>query len=277
MDDGHGGEFLSLIGNATSGDSLATAYTVAHGVEAGGVHRFRWRARNANGWSAFSPVAYIRAARVPGRPDAPILDSVDATSITVTLRRALDDGGSNVLGHELWRNQGTGTADFIRVTTYGGQLSSHTLTTTADALLAGQIYALKSRASNEFGYGEFSEELSVGLSSYPAAPASLAKVDEESGATYITLQWPRSAGTTDLPVLGYALYMANNSDGTDEFRVLYNGLNYPNVLRFTVAANVRQGAAYTFRVHAMNYNGLGPASTPVEYTICTTPDAPDFP
>ena len=58
-----------------------------------------------------------------------------------------------------------------------------------DALNAGYIYTLKSRAENEFGFSEYSEELSVGLSSYPAPPASLAKVNEESGATYITLQW----------------------------------------------------------------------------------------
>ena len=34
---------------------------------------------------------------------------------------------------------------------------------------------------------------------------------------------------------------------------------------------------YTFKVQALNFNGLGAASTPVEYIICTYPDKPPAP
>ena len=57
-------------------------------------------------------------------------------------------------------------------------------------------------AVNEFGSGEASEELVVGLASYPAAPGSVTKIIEASGITYITLNWASSADT-ELPVLGY--------------------------------------------------------------------------
>lgn len=120
MDDGGGGPYAPLVGSEAQGDSLATQYTYGAGVVEGGLYRFRYRARNVNGWSGFSPVAYIRAASRPGRPDAPVRDSVDAVGFTVTLRRTPDDGGGAILRYELWRNQGTGTADFIIVATYDG-------------------------------------------------------------------------------------------------------------------------------------------------------------
>jgi hypothetical protein len=54
MDDGKGGEFISLLGNETSRDSLATEFTIAYGLEEGVLYRFRYRARNVNGWSEYS-------------------------------------------------------------------------------------------------------------------------------------------------------------------------------------------------------------------------------
>jgi len=54
MDDGIGGEFASLSGGVAIGDSLHVEHTVGTGLTAGGLYRFRYRARNVNGWSAFS-------------------------------------------------------------------------------------------------------------------------------------------------------------------------------------------------------------------------------
>lgn len=98
----------------------------------------------------------------------------------------------------------------------------------------------------------------------------MAKVEAESGPTYITLTWSESTAT-ELPVLGYRLSVVDNSLGTDVFEEVYNGLNYPNVLKYTVSHEVTGGMAYTFQVQALNYNGAGPASASVGYTICTAP------
>jgi len=43
------------------------------------------------------------------------------------------------------------------------------------------------------------------------------------------------------------------------------------VHKFTVAGGVVGGMDYTFQVQAINFNGLGEASAPVQYTVCTTP------
>jgi hypothetical protein len=126
------------------------------------------------------------------------------------------------------------------------------------------------RAQNEFGYSEYSEQLSVGLADYPDPPATLGKLVDESGTTYITLEWSTSSDT-ELPVLGYSLSMMDNSQGTDVFEEVYDGFNYPNVLKYTVSSEVEGGMTYSFRVSALNYNGAGVASTVVEYTICTVP------
>jgi hypothetical protein len=165
----------------------------------------------------------------------------------VTVRRASDDGGSNVLSYELYANQGTGTTSFLKVDSYLGESSAHTLSVSDDSLTSGQIYLLMTRATNEFGFSEYSEQLSVGLAGYPDPPASLAKLVEESGTTYITLEWSAS-GDTELPVLGYSLSMIDNSLGTDVFEEIYNGYNYPNVLKYLVSSEVLGGMTYTFRV-----------------------------
>ena len=54
------GEWVSLIGYPI--DSLATQYTISHGVRKGQLYRFRYRARNFYGWGAYSDVATILAA-----------------------------------------------------------------------------------------------------------------------------------------------------------------------------------------------------------------------
>ena len=129
---------------------------------------------------------------------------------------------------------------------------------------------------NEFGSSEASEELVVGVASFPAAPATLAKVADASGTTYITLEWAQSSDT-ELPVLGYQLLLQDNSLGVDEFITTYDGTNYPNVRKFTVATDVQTGKTYTFKVQAVNFNGAGAASDPMEYTICTAPAVLDPP
>jgi hypothetical protein len=102
MDDGFAGNFTSLIGGDVS--SLETTYLIGQNIQEGGLYRFRYRTRNVNGWSPFSDIAYLRAANVPVRPAAPTLSLVTETSIKLTLKRTLDDGGSNVLRYELYRN-----------------------------------------------------------------------------------------------------------------------------------------------------------------------------
>lgn len=57
MDDGKGGDFVSLKGFST--DNLETNFLVDKSVTKGTFYWFRYRAKNINGWSDFSPIKYI--------------------------------------------------------------------------------------------------------------------------------------------------------------------------------------------------------------------------
>jgi hypothetical protein len=93
-----------------------------------------------------------------------------ADSISANLFKSNSDGGSLINSYELFRNNGGTSTDAIKVTTYNGVSSSHTLTVANDGIVAGLIYKLKYRATNVYGYSDFSEELNIGVTSFPAKP-----------------------------------------------------------------------------------------------------------
>lgn len=70
-----------------------------------------------------------------------------------------NDGGSTILGYELWMNTGTDGSSFSLVSTYTATSFTmyHTVTTLADAIVTGKVYAFKWRAYNSIGYSAFSE------------------------------------------------------------------------------------------------------------------------
>lgn len=81
------------------------------------------------------------------------------------------------------------------------------------------------------------------------------------------MQWTTSADT-ELPVIGYVL---NMDDGYESnYKVVYNGKGYPNVLKYTVGG-LTTGLSYTFTLQAMNFNGLSLESNPSKFTICAKP------
>lgn len=85
---------------------------------------------------------------------------------------------------------------------------------------------------NAYGSSELSEETDVGISSFPAKPNPVRKIDLESTATTITVEWDASLDT-ELPVIGYKL-LVNNGREID-FYTQYNGLNFPNVRKYKLS------------------------------------------
>ena len=120
MDNGKGGDFISLIGGEGGANSLETSYTVEAGIIGANIYRFRYRSRNINGWSKFSETMYIRAATIPQRPPPPTFLWATADSISANLFKSSSDGGSLINSYELFRNNGGTNTDAIKVTTYDG-------------------------------------------------------------------------------------------------------------------------------------------------------------
>lgn len=107
IDNGHGGEFASVAGFDTN--TMETKYTITD-LSAGLVYRLRYRTLNFVGWSSYSPTLFVLVATVPSRPDPVELDSATANSITLNFHESLNNGGSKILGYELWMDDGYGTA-----------------------------------------------------------------------------------------------------------------------------------------------------------------------
>ena len=83
IDDGIGGDFISLFDT----NYLKLEYTYNVGIIKGRNYRVRYRARNSIGWSEYSDIRYVLAAKVPLAPPQPMMISTDATSINLEVPR----------------------------------------------------------------------------------------------------------------------------------------------------------------------------------------------
>jgi hypothetical protein len=258
------GYWRDLVGHDS--DTLLTTYT-ATGLEKGETYFFRYRARNAAGWSAYSPASEAVAASAPARPAAApsLVGAPTATSVTVELDQAsIDDGGSPITAYRLESCQDSSTEDqcledaaFSAVASYAGGVQ-HTLTVATDSLAVGQLYKLRYRAINEAvagspRTGEASAAVGVAIAGTPAAPATLLKLMAYSSKTSLSLEWsPVSVPAAESPggdVLGYVLYASDPETGASW--EAFNGatLGLRDVTRANVAG-LATGKPYRFRVAA---------------------------
>lgn len=86
----------------------------------GKLYRYKYRARNVNGWGDFSQPGYIFAAEVPSKPAVPSLKSVTSTQMLIELYPPTETGGSDITSFELWIDQGTPNSAFMKVNFYLG-------------------------------------------------------------------------------------------------------------------------------------------------------------
>lgn len=115
MDDGQGGSFTSLIGYTSP---YLMPYYVATGLTKGRTYKFRYRAKNVNGWGEFSNEVSILAADAPDAPSFPTMTSVDATNLVLQLYSSHNNGGSIVTDYHLFMNSGTDGSALTEVTDY---------------------------------------------------------------------------------------------------------------------------------------------------------------
>lgn len=106
VDDGLGGDFVTLYGDIV--ETMTLSYTYTRNVIKGEIYRARYRVRNLVGWSGYSPVGYLIAASVPDAPPAPQFVSASSNSISIIVPRAIENGGSPVLSYELLIDDGLG-------------------------------------------------------------------------------------------------------------------------------------------------------------------------
>lgn len=164
MDNGQGGDFISLIGYDS--DNLDSTFTVTSKIEEGVYYRFRYRAKNVNGWSDFSPITYIQAATIPLRPPAPVFMTATSTSIVLHILPSTNTKGSVITNYNLFRNNGGNTNCNISISTYSG-MGDATITTSDGIVADGTIYQFKVNAQNSFGVSDLSDFVLAAMSDFP--------------------------------------------------------------------------------------------------------------
>ena len=134
------GAFSTIEGS----DTPYTAYSYSYqtSVETGETYRFRYRAWNALGSGYWSSELEVLATTVPSAPPRPVLDSVDSTTIEITLNPVEDDGGANVLDYELWYAEGQTNNNFAIFTDYEYSTDgfSASIDVTTSSLNIGSFY-----------------------------------------------------------------------------------------------------------------------------------------
>lgn len=131
------------------------------------VYRLRYRVLNTKGWSLYSPVSSLLVAGVPDRPGKPKIESTSTSNIVLSFTPSVSNGGSPILRYDLFfRPESSNT--FSAVTSYVGQLMTHTMTA-SHGLQAGEIHYFKLRSTNDVGDSEYSPEASAAFAPLPAA------------------------------------------------------------------------------------------------------------
>lgn len=166
MDDGQGGPFTTIAGEDPF--SLTTTHTITENIMRGYTYQFRYRTRNSAGWSGYSSIAYITAARVPEAPAAPKFNTASSTSITLDFSESLDNGGSSIQSYELWMDTGVLGSTFSQITQYNDNSMQHTVDNTNNGITSGTTYGFKFKAVNAVGDSAFSAESRFAAATAPA-------------------------------------------------------------------------------------------------------------
>jgi len=65
------------------------------------IYGFRYRAKNALGWSLYSPIAYIPLAIEPGKAERPVFISSNQTNLILQLNLNVENRGAEITKYEL--------------------------------------------------------------------------------------------------------------------------------------------------------------------------------
>jgi hypothetical protein len=111
---------------------------VSTGIVQGRNYQLRYRARNVNGWSQYSPITFILSAAKPIAPPRLTYVSSTSTSVTLYVSPSLNDNGAPITKHTLYRDQGNLTDPISVVTDFTSPLSAQSYQVTG--LTTGLVY-----------------------------------------------------------------------------------------------------------------------------------------
>ena len=122
----------------------------------------------------------------------------------LTWQALLDDsdGGSPLLSYNIQWDQGSGTIDTELIGYSVPYLSlSYLVTSSVEGLVNGATYKFRYRASNKFGWGEYSDISSILAATIPAQAAS---VETKIENKYVKVSWAYP-NDSSAPILEYSI------------------------------------------------------------------------
>ena len=197
----------------------------------------------------WSPIAVFKAATVPAPPEKPYYIGSTDDSITLGLLESVDNGGSEIIRYELFRDEGDLSSPVnVKVSDYAVGVNEVTVT----GLTSGQVYRFTLVAVNDFSSSDPSLILTVACSALPDPPIDVTIDWTKSTKTELVVQWSAPASQPASLITGYLLEANEGFEGS-KFVQVYDGTEDNNNLRATV--KVENGLLYTFRAYAINFNG----------------------
>ena len=256
-DDGNRGAFSEIF-------SL-TPQQIVSNVRPGAQYRFRYQARNFNGWGPISDISYILAATIPSTPDAPFLTLTTSTAVTFGFVPPIDTGGSTITSYQLWYDELGETESFELIKEVTG-LSA--IVGVDDGLIAGNKYRFVVKAVNQFGPSDPSVEITAAIGDRPFTPNAVRKVESLSSLATIVVEWDEVAAVNDIITTGYLIYIDDGRNG--DFHIVFDGTGNFFTLSFA-ATGLEIGLPYRFYVKALNINGESAASEVTTIYSCIKP------
>ncbi|MBL4596972.1 MAG: fibronectin type III domain-containing protein, partial [Robiginitomaculum sp.] len=257
--------------------STATSYTDG-GLTNGDAYHYRVSAINAAGTSTASTDANATPIDVPGAPlNVAVTSAGDATvSLSWSTPSSdsgvtVDDGGSDITDYVVEFNNGSGWETFDEGVGVG-------TTATVTGLTNGDNYSFRIFASNAKGTIYPSLIVSEVPSTVTTVARSLTAIPMSS--TEISLSWSAPVSDGGSPITGYQIERKDGSiDSSSSWSIIESASSTSTALTAIdgdgdSSLRLFAGTTYSYRVSAINSDGVGTASSIVQGTTHSVPDAP---
>ncbi|TDH13742.1 hypothetical protein EPR50_G00036110 [Perca flavescens] len=202
----------------------------------------------------------------PTPPQGPvdILESA-VTSVEFKWKPPKDDGGCPVTNYIIDRQQ-IGRNKWSNL----GEIPGSNPSYKDSDVNPGRRYCYRIRAKNSEGISDYlqSEDIPAGVLRYPGSPTAPKVVSAFKDC--INLTWCPPCDTGGTKIVGYNL--EKNKKGTNYWSLVNQGGPITDT-KFAVE-DVIEGAAYEFRVSAINLSGAGHPSLPCDTVIARDPMKP---
>jgi hypothetical protein len=104
-------KWLTVQGGESHSSTLLNYTVTSQQVRPSEYVQARYRCKNEIGYGEFSPIGFLLMAGAPSAPPAPEYVSSDDSSITIRVLTTLQNNGSPVKSHKVWRDQGDFASD----------------------------------------------------------------------------------------------------------------------------------------------------------------------